>query len=63
MWDGVKLAELMTDNRPRMGVVYMTGHSGKIINMPDHSLIVPKPFRSEDLSEALQKALKQVESA
>lgn len=63
--DGVQLAEMMTDNRPRMGVVYMTGHTnpGSGIDIPDESLIVPKPLRPETLSLALQKALEQVQDA
>ena len=63
--DGVQLAGMMADNRPRMGVVYMTGHASRSadIDVPDHSLIIPKPLRPETLSQALQKALEQVQDA
>lgn len=63
--DGVQLAEMMTDNRPRMGVVYMTGHASQKagIDIPAASLIVPKPLRPDTLSQALQKALEHVQEA
>lgn len=63
--DGVQLAELMTDNRPRMGVVYMTGHASQKdgIHIPGGSLIIPKPLDPETISDALKKALEHVQDA
>jgi CheY-like chemotaxis protein len=58
---GVELAGMISDHRPRMGVVYMTGNSK--IDMPESSLVLPKPLRPETLSQALQKALEKVTDA
>jgi len=59
--DGVQLAEMISDHRPRMGVVYMTGY-GKT-NLPEQSLVLPKPLKPETLSAILQQALDKVPDA
>ena len=59
--DGVQLAEMISDHRPRMGVIYMTGYDKT--NLPQESLILPKPLKPENLSQILQKALEKVTDA
>jgi CheY-like chemotaxis protein len=60
--DGIELAHRITDDRPRMGVVYMTGY-GLTAQLPDNSLILPKPLHPDQLSEVFRKALEQVQDA
>lgn len=65
--NGVRLAEMMCDTRPEMGVVYMTGYTRNpdIINtlapLPEAALIVPKPLDTNILSDALEQALLRVQ--
>jgi two-component system cell cycle sensor histidine kinase/response regulator CckA len=64
---GVQLAEKFSEFRPDTGIVFMTGYPfrgeaapGGGARMPDNALVLPKPFHTSGLSDALQKALDRV---
>lgn len=64
--NGAKLAELFTSLRPETGVVFMTGYPnrgtaiGHASPLPQDALVVPKPLSPDELSPALEKALRLV---
>lgn len=57
--DGWSLAERARAARPDLPVVYVTGMSFAPSRQVAGSLLVPKPFRSEDLVDAVSRVLQR----
>jgi two-component system cell cycle sensor histidine kinase/response regulator CckA len=61
--NGRELANYLMDRRPRLKVLYMSGHTGQGIGqaiLPTGSHFLPKPFSREHLAAKIREAL-QVE--
>jgi CheY-like chemotaxis protein len=57
--DGLELARTVTCNWPRIAIVLVSGYppGGQLADVPEAAVFLPKPFRTEQMAEAVRRAL------
>jgi two-component system, cell cycle sensor histidine kinase and response regulator CckA len=64
--NGAALAQRLTESRPALRVLYMSGYTGQGVGqgvLPEQCHFIPKPFTREDLARKVRETLRGTDSA